>query len=102
MFPFHGHPVHEFFDFRLEERNRKYKMNLHTDEPTMSDWNIAAANSDRIDEMRAKASLDYGIKQEQSSPYAPDYDPKIDYCRTQIQMLQFLRFFFCFFQRYTL
>ena len=77
-------------------------MNLHTDEPTMSDWNIAAANSDRIDEMRAKASLDYGIKQEQSSPYAPDYDPKIDYCRTQIRMLQFLRFFFVFFKGSTL
>ena len=40
--------------------------------------------------MRAKASLDYGIKQESSSPYAPDYEPKIKYCRSQIRNLEFL------------
>ena len=28
----------EGIDFRLEERNRKYKMNLHTDDPPMSAW----------------------------------------------------------------
>ena len=65
-------------------------MNLYTDEPSMSDWRIATSNSEKIDRMRAKASLDYGIKQESSSPYAPDYEPKIKYCRSQIRNLEFL------------
>ena len=36
----------ERLDYRLEERNRRFKMNLYTDNPSISDWRVSMSNSD--------------------------------------------------------
>ena len=66
----------EDLDYRLEEKNRYFKQNLHTSDPTMDDWRISMSNTQRIENMRTNAS--------------PDYEQKILYCRTQLRNSEYL------------
>ena len=74
----------EGLDYRMEEKNRKYKQNLYTDEPTMEDWIITVANSENIEQMKENARNDYNFTEDICEPYAPDYDAKIKYCQSSI------------------
>ena len=79
----------EGLDYRLEEKNRQFKQNLYTDDPTMDDWIISMSNNQKIETMRKNATIDYKFSVETPQPGAPDYEKKIQYCRIQLRSLEY-------------
>lgn len=56
----------------------------------MDDWIISMSNTQKIEKMRNNANIDYNISMEMTEPGAPDYENKIQYCRTQIRTSEYL------------
>jgi hypothetical protein len=80
----------EGLDYRMEEHNRNFKQNLYTKDPTMDDWILSMANTARMEKMKAAAADDYNMEKDICEPYAPDYEAKIDYCRSQIRSCEYM------------
>ena len=80
----------EGLDYRIEEENRKFKQNLYTEDPAMIDWINAMASTKQIEEMKENARKDYNIIEDICEPYSPDYDSKIQYCRSMLRELEYL------------
>ena len=80
----------EGLDYRMEEKNKVIKQALQSENPTMEDWCRAASNVENMETILQNSRNDYSYMTENSEPYAPKYQEKIDYCRSKIRESEFL------------
>lgn len=66
------------------------KQGLQKDNPTIEDWRRAASNVEKIEMIYEHSRKDYQYSTESNEPYAPNYDEKINYCRSMIRESEFL------------
>ena len=77
-------------DYRMEEKNKIIKQALQTENPTIEDWCRAASNVENMETILQNSRNDYLYMRENSEPYSPQYEEKIDYCRSKIRESEFL------------
>ena len=79
----------EGLDYRLEEYNKKFKLYLHFLFPNFDYWITVCSNTSVLDKMDQAQKLDYGTARSSSEVTAPDYNSRVEHCRTQVRSLQY-------------
>ena len=80
----------EGLDYRMEEKNKLDKQTLQSDNPTIDDWKRAASNVKNMEVILENSRNDYRYNSEANDPYAPQYDDKIEYCRSKLRESEYL------------
>ena len=80
----------EGLDYRMEEKNKLNKQTLQSDNPTIDDWKRVASNVENMEVILENSRNDYRYNSEANDPYAPQYDDKIEYCRSKLRESEYL------------
>ena len=77
----------EGLDYRLEEKNKKFKEYLHVVFPTFDDWVTACSNTVELEKMNSSQKEDYNNIREATGVTGPDYGSRVKYCRSRLRSM---------------